>query len=82
MKIEEFRKEFIEECSIRANNHSTYVTDEYLSEVISMLIDGEVIEDFQECYFEKTIRNKKTEIEGYFFDTIDKSLSIFISDYN
>ena len=46
------------------------------------LKDIEEIEDFTECYFETIGRmNRKVIIDGYHFDTVDKSCLIFISDF-
>ena len=45
--------------------------------------DIEEIEDFTECYFETVGKmNRKVIIDGYHFDSVDKSCLIFISDFS
>ena len=83
MNLVEYRNELLEEIKISAEANLSDVYVEYLRYVCDMLQDIEEIEDFTECYFEATGKmNKKIMIDGYNFDSVDKSCLIFISDFS
>lgn len=83
MNLVEYRNELLEEVKIAAEANTSDVYVEYLRYVVDTLQDIEEIEDFTECYFETIGRmNRKVVIDGYHFDTVDKSCLIFISDFS
>lgn len=83
MEITEYRKEILEEIKLAAEANTSDVYIEFIRYMSSVLQDIEEIEDFTECYFEVNGKsNKKIMIDGYHFDTIDKSCLIFISDFS
>lgn len=83
MEIEEYRKEMLEEIKISAEANTSDVYSEFINYMATILQEVEEIEDFTECYFETTGKsNKKIIIDGYHFDSVDKSCLIFISDFS
>lgn len=83
MELEEFREEFLQDVNYSAEVNISDVYTEFIRKATSIMMDVEEIEDFTECYFETTGKqNKKVMIDGYYFDSVDKSCLIFISDYS
>lgn len=83
MEITEYRKEILEEIKLAVEANISDVYIEFIRYMSSVLQDIEEIEDFTECYFEVNGKsNKKIMIDGYHFDTVDKSCLIFISDFS
>jgi len=83
MEFTEYRKELIEEVKLAARANTSDVYVEFIRYITEILQDIEEIEDFTECYFEANGKsNKKIMIDGYHFDTVDRSCLIFISDFS
>lgn len=83
MDLEEYRNRVLEEVRLSVETNTSDVYTEYIRYVTDIMQDVEEIEDFTECYFESTGKmNKKIIIDGYHFDTVDRSCLIFISDYS
>ena len=78
----EYKNQLYEEINIAAKANIADRSSEFINYVTNLLIDAEDIEDFTECYFECVgKRNKRIQIDGYNFDELDKSFSIFISEF-
>ena len=83
MTVEEYRKELLEDIKVSAEANMTDVYTEYIRATTDIMQEAEEIEDFTECYFETTGKqNKKIIIDGYYFDSVDKSCLLFISDFS
>ena len=83
MELVEYRKEMLEEIKLASEANTSDVYIEFIRYTTSILQDIEEIEDFTECYFESVGKsNKKIIIDGYHFDSVDKSCLIFISDFS
>ncbi len=80
-KLEDFRLEFIKECSDEALLDTISVEEAFINKVIEKLKNSDELEDFSHCFFEKTLKNKNARIDGYHYDTVDYSFNLFISDY-
>ena len=81
MNIIDFRKEILDEVALESESNCSTFTDEYINYVTNLMIDLQEIDGYEECYFEKTGKqNKKIMIDGYSFDPIDNTYSIFIAN--
>lgn len=82
MTLEEYKQMIYEDIKISAQANIADVTSEFITYVTDVLIDAEEIDGFEECYFEGTgQRNKKMQIDGYNFDSVDNSCCIVICDF-
>jgi len=82
MEIGEFRKDTIdrinEEYDSQEERRSAYVT-----EIVNSICDAGECMGFDPCRFEGTwVNNRKVDIDGYYYDEEDKTLSIFLCEYN
>ncbi|MGL4742334.1 MAG: AIPR family protein [Sarcina sp.] len=81
--MEKFRKEFLEDIRISSEINKNDVSSEFIEKFTGYLIEAEEITEFNECYFEGSgLRNKSMQIDGYAYDSLEKSYSIFISDFS
>lgn len=83
MKIEDYRNLVHEDietaCKVSCGNES----EEFLTYVTGLLINGEEFDDFIECHCEGLTRRKGYYgIDGYSIDETDGSCCIFIVDYH
>ncbi len=76
-----FRSEYIKECDDEALLDTISSEESFINKTTEKLISAEEVEDFENCFFEKNIKNKNTRIDGYYYDMADYSFSIFISDF-
>lgn len=82
MDIIEYRNNMYEEIKVAANVNITDVSSEFIDYVSNVLIDAEEIEDYTESYFETSgKKNRKIQIDGFFFDQVDNSCVLIIADF-
>lgn len=82
MTLNEYKEMIYADIKISAQANISDVTSEFISYVTDILIDAEEIDEFEECYFEGIgKRNKKMQIDGYNFDSVDNSCCIVICDF-
>lgn len=83
MNLEEYRKDFLENIKISANEDMTNVDLAFTESVVNTLIDAEELDDFNYGYFNAAgIHGKKMTMDGFYYDEYDKSLIILYSDYS
>lgn len=82
MDIKEYKLELDQAVKANAQANSEYEETEFINYVTSILIDIEEINNFSECFFQwRGYKNKNIQIDGYSYDEVDGSFSLFINDY-
>lgn len=82
MTLEEYKQSLYQDIKVSAQANIADIASEFMNYVTDILIDVEEIDGFEECYFEGSgYRNKKIQIDGYNFDSVDNSCNIFICDF-
>ncbi len=81
-KYEKYREDLILECKEDALISMISEQESFINIVIDRLKESENIEDFNECFYQGIIKQKNTQIDGYYFDSVDKMFSAFIFDYH
>lgn len=83
MEVIEFRDAMLDEVHLNASVNGTSAREEFLTVCSNMLIDAEEFVDFNFLSFEGVgARNKRIQIDGYFFDELDDCLSIVICPFS
>ncbi len=83
MKIEDFAQNMLEDLRISSISELNDIQAEFVNYVVNILIDAEEFDDFVEGYFEGIgERNRKIQMDGYYFDPYDKSCVVLISDFS
>lgn len=83
MKIEDFSQNMLEDLRISSISELNDIQAEFVNYVVNILIDAEEFDDFVEGYFEGIgERNRKIQMDGYYFDPYDKSCVVLISDFS
>ena len=83
MELNEFREQMEQVIKSKSQVEITDVETELIKYFTDFLREIEEINDFTECFFQqKGFRGKMIQIDGYTFDSVDKSFSLFISDYD
>ena len=81
--LEEFRNDMLKEINNNAIIEQSNPISEFLNFYTDQLITAEEILEFQELDIEIIGKNrKKSRIDGYNFDKLDRSLSLFIADFS
>lgn len=80
--LETFKASFMEELRNDASCYEDSVGDRFLSYAFEQFQESGIIQDPQQCYFEKNgKRNRIMQVHGYAFDDADSSLSLIISAF-
>lgn len=78
----EYQKDFLETIRNDAAVGETDSEDEFIDKALDILTDFDELHDPVRLYFGKTRKNSSLmQINGYAFDEIDRSLILFISDF-
>lgn len=82
MEFIEYQKEFIESIRNEAAISETDAEDEFINRALDLLTDFDELQDPVRLYFGKARKNSSLmQINGYAFDETDRSLILFISDF-
>lgn len=83
MDLEEFRKDFLENTRAHAESEGDFERASFVGECSRRLIDAEEISSFDSCYLDMTgNRNRRIRVDGFSFDDVDDSVSLFVSHYD
>lgn len=83
INLQEFKESVIEEIKESAELNENNINNEFIKYFTNNLKELEEFDDFTECYFEMIgLRKKHIKIDGYNFDSVDKSCMLLISDFN
>lgn len=82
MKIEDFAKDFIQSLRADASINGTDTGDEFYYQTLEILKEnGEFDDPVLHWFCKEGKRQRKMQIDGYAFDETDKSLILFIYDF-
>lgn len=77
--IEEFRKDVLEEVNNNVMINQTNLTEEFLQYYVDQLMEAEELLEFDYYDIEVIGKNrKKGSVDGYHYDKLDSSISLFI----
>ena len=82
MTLGEFKEELAIE--IRADATANMISDreQFLMYASNLLIEYGEITDFYYSYFDRTIKNKKVQLDGYSYEGMQKELILIVSQYD
>lgn len=82
-KLDDFRKEMLDEIRNESMINFSDPTSEFLNYYTDKLITSEEILEFEEYDIEVVGKNRrKAKVDGYMYDSLERSLSLFIADFN
>ena len=82
MELGEFRTGILDDVHFNASMNGTSPQEEFLALYANALADAEEFEDFEQLAFEGVgSRNKRIQIDGYFYSPLDNCLSIVICPF-
>lgn len=82
MELKEFRNGILDEVHFNASVNDTSPREEYLALYSNALVDAEEFEDFEQLAYEGAgSRNKRIQIDGYFFSELENSLTMVICPF-
>lgn len=83
MNVEDFRADWITNLRIAAEANQSDPHSEFVIDAVDQLQEAEEVENVELGYFEGTGPNRtKMVIDGYAFDSVDKSCVILLSDFS
>lgn len=83
MNIEDFRIEWLEDLRVASEAEQSDPHSEFVLDAIGKLEDAEEVENVETGYFEGIgRRNSKMAMDGYAFDSVDKSCVVIISNFS
>lgn len=83
MNLEDFRNEWVEDLRVAAEANQSDPHSEFVLDAVDRLIEAEEVEDVELGYFEGVgPRNTRMMIDGYAFDSVDKSCVVILSDFS
>lgn len=82
MDLKEFRNGILDEVHFNASVNGTSPREEYLALYSNALVDAEEFEDFEQLAYEGAgSRNKRIQMDGYFFSELENSLTMVICPF-
>lgn len=83
MNLEEFRTDWIGDLRVAAEANQSDPHSEFVIEAVDQLQEAEEVENVELGYFEGIgPKGTKLVIDGYAFDSVDKSCVVLISDFS
>lgn len=83
MNLEDFRSEWVEDLRVAAEANQSDPHSEFVIDAVDRLSEAEEVEDVEVSYFEGIGRkNTKMMLDGYAFDSVDKSCVLLLSDFS
>ncbi len=83
MNLEEFRSDWIKDLRVAAQADQSDPHNEFVLDAVDRLAEAEEVENVEVGYFEGLgKRNSKMMIDGYAFDSVDKSCVLLLSDFS
>lgn len=82
MELNEFRASVLDDVHFNASMNGTSPREEFLALYAGTLVDAEEFEDFEQLAYEGIgSRNRKIQIDGYYFSELDNCLYIIICPF-
>ena len=83
MNLEEFRSDWVGDLRVAAEANQSDPHSEFVLDAIDQLQEAEEVENVELGYFEGLgRRNAKMMLDGYAFDSVDKSCVVLLSDFS
>jgi len=84
MNLEDFRSDWVEDLRVAAEANQSDPHSEFVFDAVEQLQEAEEVENVELGYFEGLGPNGKTKmvLDGYAFDSVDKSCVILLSDFS
>lgn len=82
MELSEFRTEILNEVHFNASINGTSPREEFLALYAEILVDAEEFEDFEQLAYEGVgSRNRRIQIDGYYYSDLEHCLYIVICPF-
>ena len=82
MELNEFRASVLDDVHFNASMNGTSPREEFLALYAGTLVEAEEFEDFEQLTYEGVgSRNRKIQIDGYYFSELDNCLYIIICPF-
>lgn len=82
MELSEFRAGILDDVHFNASMNGTSPREEFLALYASTLVDAEEFEDFEQLVYEGVgSRNRRIQIDGYYYSELDNCLYIIICPF-
>ncbi|RHR56391.1 hypothetical protein DWX10_06810 [Clostridium sp. AF18-27] len=82
MELSEFRAGIMDDVHFNASINGTSPREEFLALYAGILVEAEELEDFEQLAYEGIgSRNRKIQIDGYYYSEIDNCLNIIICPF-
>lgn len=82
MELNEFRASVLDDVHFNASMNGTSPREEFLALYAGTLVEAEEFEDFEQLAYEGVgSRNRKIQIDGYYFSELDNCLYIIICPF-
>ena len=82
MELNEFRSSVLDDVHFNASMNGTSPREEFLALYAGTLVEAEEFEDFEQLAYEGVgSRNRKIQIDGYYFSELDNCLYIIICPF-
>jgi len=82
MDVNEFRKDFLEDIKITAQNTGDGSVASFVNIFTKYLVESEVLPDFSNSFYEGYGKNnRKMRVDGYTLDELDFTFTLVIADY-
>lgn len=82
MNLEEFRSDWIGDLRVAAEANQSDPHSEFVLDAVDKLSEAEEVENVEVGYFEGRRGSAKMVIDGYAFDSVDKSCVLLLSDFS
>ena len=81
MELTEFRKDYLENIKAVAAAENKGTTEAFVQVTCDNLVNGELFDDYDICYYTGIAKRKKYRVDAYSFDDYDKSMTLIIADF-
>lgn len=82
MNLEDFRSDWIGDLRVAAEANQSDPASEFVLDAVDRLSEAEEVENVEIGYFEGRRGSARMMIDGYAFDSVDKSCVLLLSDFS
>ena len=82
MDLHEFRKNYLENVKAVAAAENEGTSASFVRVVCDDLVNGELFDDYEICYYTGAVGRKKYRVDAYSYDDYDKSMTIIIAEFS
>lgn len=81
MESDSFKKDFLEDVKSTAVANGEGTCAAFVSAVAQLLIDSEVLSDFNPSFYTSRLGRNKYRIDGYVYDEFDNTMNLIIANF-